>query len=339
MRTAEPPQPDDRDAAQSQARIEAGGIPVAAERRLDQLRTSGGAFTSDLSTADFALCCQLGLRPLSQVMGSSIYQVGYQGTGFGWREGRYLSGSYARGFRSGVAMSGGIIWELETLSEAWNQARERALGRLAQEAQLVGADAVVGVDVRAQAQTYGDSSMSSGAIEYSVIGTAVRRDGAAGATRVPAARARGTRGRASEQAPVLTELTVADYAKLLAAGVEPAGIVGWSAVFFSTYIFGGGLITGAGPITAGIQSYELREFTQAIYAAREQVMERMGSEAQAMGAAGIVGVRIPHSIGRQDASESNRAGLTITIHALGTAVHDTDAARPQAPKPTLDLSS
>jgi uncharacterized protein YbjQ (UPF0145 family) len=337
MRVAEPPRGDDRDVAESKARIEAGGIPLAAERRLGELRTSGGAFTSDLSTADFALCQQLGLRPLSQVMGSSIYQVGYQGTGFGWREGRYLGASYAPGFRSAAATTGGIIWELGTLSEAWNHARERALARLAQEAQLVGADAVVGVDVRAQAQTYGESSMSSGAIEYSVIGTAVRRG--AGARRGHAARGRGSRGGASERAPVLTELTVADYAKLLAAGVEPAGIVGWSAVFFSTYIFGGGLVSGAGPITAGIQSYELREFTQAIYAARERVMERMGSEAQAMGAAGIVGVRIPHSIGRQGASDSNRAGLIVTLHALGTAVHDAAAAKPRAPKPTLDLFS
>ena len=36
------------------------------------------AFTSDLSINGFALCHQLGLTPLSQVMGSSIYQMGYQ---------------------------------------------------------------------------------------------------------------------------------------------------------------------------------------------------------------------------------------------------------------------
>jgi uncharacterized protein YbjQ (UPF0145 family) len=330
-------QDDSGEHEDSLARIEAGGIPAAAERRLGELRQSGGSFTSDLSTADFALCHQLGLRPLSQVMGSSIYQVGYQGTGFGWRRGQYAGAGYSPGFRSQMAATGGMIWELEMISEAWNEARERALGRLAREAQEVGADAVVGVDVRAEAQNYGESSMSSGVIEYSVIGTAVRRADTA-ARGADAARG-DARSLARERAPVLTELTVADYAKLLGAGVEPAGIVGWSAVFFSTYLFGGPLISQSGPFAGGVESYELREFTQAIYAGREQVMARMGGEAQAMGASGIVGVRISHTIGRAGAGESNRAGLIATFHALGTAVDDTAAAQPQPPTPTLDLLS
>ena len=63
---------------ESLARIERGGITLAAERRLSELREHGGLFTSDLSINGWALCHQLGLRPLSQVMGSSIYQMGYQ---------------------------------------------------------------------------------------------------------------------------------------------------------------------------------------------------------------------------------------------------------------------
>ncbi len=70
----------EREQAESLARIEAGHIPLSAERRLDELRErgGGGAFTSDLTINGFALCRQLGLTPLSQVMGSSIYQMGYQ---------------------------------------------------------------------------------------------------------------------------------------------------------------------------------------------------------------------------------------------------------------------
>ena len=91
----------EREQAESLARIEAGGIPVSAERRLSELREQGGgSFTSDLTINGFALCHQLGLTPLSQVMGSSIYQMGYQG---------------AWGAEYG---SGGLLLELDTLSEA-----------------------------------------------------------------------------------------------------------------------------------------------------------------------------------------------------------------------------
>ena len=69
----------------------------------------------------------------------------------------------------------------------------------------------------------------------------------------------------------MTELSVADYALLLRAGIEPAGIVAWSSVFFASYAYRGML--GAGPGAMGsMQPYELSEFTQALYSARERTM-------------------------------------------------------------------
>lgn len=97
---------------QSLARIEAGGIPLSAERRLSELREHGGSFTSDLSVSAFALCHRLGLTPVAQVMGSSIYQVGYQSST--WP----------------MMMGGSVLTELDTLSDAWNEVRRRALNRL-----------------------------------------------------------------------------------------------------------------------------------------------------------------------------------------------------------------
>ena len=133
--------PGSRSSEQSLARIEQGGIPLSAERRLRELRRAGGAgtFTSDLSVNGFALCHQLGLKPLSQVMGSSIYQMGYQGS---W---------------GNMGYGNAILIELDTLSEALNEVRGRALVRLAEEARHVGADAVVGVQTRA-----GESQLETG---------------------------------------------------------------------------------------------------------------------------------------------------------------------------------
>jgi uncharacterized protein YbjQ (UPF0145 family) len=309
-------QEQEREQAESLARIEAGGIPLSAERRLSELSERGGSFTSDLSVNGFALCHKLGLKPLSQVMGSSIYQMGYQSS-WGQPEGGYDP-------------YGTSMFELDSLSQALNEVRGRALNRLAEEARHVGADAVVGVETRA-----GESELGAGAgggqlaLEHMVLGTAVRRENA------------------SAEQPVMTELSVADYALLLRAGIEPAGIVAWSAVFFAAYAYRGML--GAGPGSIGsMQPYELSEFTQALYNARERAMGQITSQAAALGASGVVGVRIGHTIqprtmgggmGGAIGGFGGRElrGMMVTFHAVGTAIHQHAHADVQPPEPVIDL--
>jgi uncharacterized protein YbjQ (UPF0145 family) len=304
------PQPGperEQEQQQSLARVEQGHIPLSAERRLRELRTSDGAgsFTSDLSVNGFALCHQLGLKPLSQVMGSSIYQMGYQSS---W---------------GNMGYGNAILFELDTLSEALNEVRGRALVRLGEEARHVGADAVVGLQTRA-----GESQLDTGtlALEHMVVGTAVRREGA------------------HAKHPVLTELSVAEYAMLLKGGFEPLGIVAWSAVFFTSYVFGGmagaGMLAG-GSLTGGVRNFELREFTQAIYSAREAVMQRISSQASALGASGVVGMNVGHTVRPQSLGGGVGArelrGLMVTFTAVGTAIREDADTTVDAPKPVVDL--
>lgn len=305
----------------------AGGTPGVAGG--DAPSATPGAFTSDLSIADFALCDQLELVPLSQVMGSSIYQVGYQEST--WP----------------MMMGGTVLTELDTLSEAWNNVREHALGRLAQEAGRVDADAVVGVDLRTGAHDFAE-----GAIEYVVMGTAVRRGsagaGAAAKTGAESGGKRGHRGHGANDQPILTELSVADYAKLVRSGFEPLGIVAWSSVFFVAYGFnpmlergqlGGGMSLGGGYM----QNFELTAFTQALYTAREQVMGNMDRQAAALGADGVVGVRIVHTMQRQTVgagmSSRQRDGLSVTFHAIGTAIRQTAETPIWPPETAVDMTS
>lgn len=281
------------------------------------MSTAPGAFTSDLSVSGYALCDRLGLRPIHQVMGSSIYQVGYQGST--WP----------------MMMGGTILTELDTLSQAWNEVRENALGRMAKEARELSAHAVVGVQLR-----IGSHDWAEGAIEYMVLGTAVQREGAK-----------------PTDHPVLTELSVSDYAKLVQAGMEPAGIAAWSSVFFAAYSFGsmvevgvsggGGRLGQMGGLLGGASyNYELREFTQAFYSAREQVMENMNFQAMKQDASGIVGVRIEHSARRHTigggpsrGGGSERTGLVVEFHAIGTAIRETAGAGTWPPETTIDLTS
>jgi uncharacterized protein YbjQ (UPF0145 family) len=315
-RGAAPDQISEAEQAESLSRVERGGIPIAAERRLHKLREGGGSFTSDLSVADFALCHQLGLRPLSQVMGSSIYQVGYQSTP--WPS----------------TLGGSFMFELETLSEAWNDVRQRALGRLAEEAAHVGADAVVDLDLRTGSHEWAENS-----IEYVAIGTAVGHGERSRAAR-DSQDAEGSRApRTANAAPVLTELSMADYTKLERAGIEPLGIVAWSSVFFvaATYMTQS---IGFGAL-GFTQNQELGEFTQGVYEARETVMSRLTAQAAELSASGVVGMRIDHGVQRISigGGRYERGGLMVTFHAIGTAIREREATPLYPPETTVDLTT
>jgi uncharacterized protein YbjQ (UPF0145 family) len=193
---------DDREARQtaeaaqtaSLAALERGELPLRAQERLGEIgKTGAGLFTSDLSVAEFALADAIGLRPLGQVMGSSIYHVGWQQRPGAW----------------GMQVNA-LSQELTVVSQAWNTARLRAFARLEQEAALVGADAVVGVRL-----TVGRHDWAAGAIEYVAVGTAVHIDNAAHA-----------------RPPVITDLSGQEYWKLRQAGYPPLGVVGASTVHY-----------------------------------------------------------------------------------------------------------
>jgi uncharacterized protein YbjQ (UPF0145 family) len=285
---------------QSLARIEQGGIPLSAVRRLSELREHGRSFTSELSVGGFALCDQLGLRVLSQVMGSSVYQMGYQSS---WGP---------------MELGGGGLVELDTLSEALNEVRGRALGRMAEEARHVGADLVIGVTTRATESEQSGSLV----LEHLAVGTAVGD------------------GREHGGNPVLTELSVADYAKLRSAGYEPLGIVAWSSVFFASYAFAGMIGVAGQGMLGGVQNYELREFTQAVYGARETVMSRITDQAGSLGAAGVVGVRIAHTVQRRQIggmAGREAGGVMVTFEAIGTAIREHGPATPLLPELVINL--
>ena len=99
-----------------------GGIPQDAMTRLAELQPGsvGAIFTSDLTVNEFLLVKQAGFTPLGMVLGSSIYHVGIQ-------IGRWSSNQ-----------------ELDVLSQAMYHARELAMTRMEQEANVLGADGIVG---------------------------------------------------------------------------------------------------------------------------------------------------------------------------------------------------
>ena len=77
---------------------------------------------------------------------------------------------------AGSARQGGyyMAGEIPALAEPWNLARDRAFDRLRQEAELAGADGVIGIEINAG--SVGDAAN----VEMVVFGTAVRETTLAG---------------------------------------------------------------------------------------------------------------------------------------------------------------
>ena len=236
-------------------------------------------FASDLSVQEYALLHSLGIVPVTLVMGSSIYQVGWQGS-------YYM-----------------VPTEIQTLSHAYNESRRLALGRLLEETQLVGADAVVGVRIE-----QGSHDFASGSVEFVAIGTAVR---------LPAA-LRGSDG------PVLTDLEGQEFWQLCAAGIRPVGIAAHTSVHYVPASWQTARAQGGGMFGGSWYNQELGDFTQGVYDAREKAMSYVTQQAAALGADGIIGVKLDeHASGRR----VSRGGiecddLIVTFHVIGTAVRE-----------------
>jgi uncharacterized protein YbjQ (UPF0145 family) len=250
------------------------GIPTDALRRLAEMkpgqRTS--LFTSDLSVNEFLLVREAGFRPLGLVLGSSIYHVGFQ-------MGRWSQNQ-----------------ELGTLSQAMYHARELAMTRMEAEADVLGADGIVGVRLDIEFKEFG-----SDLAEFIAIGTAVTADEAHRGT------ADGFSWRNNQNKPFTSDLSGQDFWTLLQAGYAPLGMVMGSCVYHIAHQRFWQAVGNTG------QNVEIPQFTEALYDARELAMSRMQAEAEQLGAEGIVGVQmlsLPHRWG----------GHTTEFFAIGTAV-------------------
>ena len=85
---------------------------------------------------------------------------------------------------------------------------------------------------------------------------------------------------------------------------------------------------------------ELVDFTQGVYAAREMALARVNEQANAMGAGGMVGMRIDHDIDiREVDNGGKREDLIVTFHILGTAIAPSGEHREIEPKPILRRAS
>jgi uncharacterized protein YbjQ (UPF0145 family) len=278
---------DRADGEATMSSTEAPHLPEDAMKRLAEMRPGQATslFTSDLSVNEFLLVREAGFRPLGLVLGSSIYHVGFQ---FGrWNKNQ----------------------ELDTLSNAMYHARELAMSRMEAEADVLGADGIVGVRLEIEFKEFGNDLA-----EFIAVGTAVKAD-------EPGS------WRPNTGKPFTSDLNGQDFWTLVQAGYAPLGMVMGSCVYHIAHQRFWQTIGNIG------QNVEIPQFTEALYDARELAMSRMQAEAESLHAEGIVGVQLlslPHRWG----------GHTTEFFAIGTAVRplraDHTISKPQLVLPLVD---
>jgi uncharacterized protein YbjQ (UPF0145 family) len=296
---------------ESLARLERGELPLEAEQRLRALRDRPDFFTSDLSVDEVALATDLGVKPVSQVMGSCVYHVG-QPLNFYWGQ-----------------PGDGYIQTVPVLEQAWNEARATAVDRLRQEAAECGADAVVGVHIQRAEREFVASS-----VEFVMLGTAVR---------LPQAR--------STDGPVVTGLSGSEYWQLLRAGFVPQGLVMHTSVIQAILDpdLQWAMTQGAlGPLGGNL---DIPNYGRGVEAAVAEARAEMGDAAAGLKADGVVGFHVDWRLDTIDVQNifgggggmfglaagggqfayaslpQERRDLIVTVHALGTAVKRTGAQR------------
>ncbi len=244
------------------------GLPEAAVRRLREMRGEGAKpklFTSDLSVNEFLLTREAGFDPLGLVMGSSIYHIGFQIPGM---------------FQS---------QELDVLTQAMYHARELAMDRMEEEADVLGADGIVGVRLMVNMQQWGENLA-----EFMAIGTAIKHRS-------------GENYRTVNNRPFTSDLSGQDFWTLLRTGYRPVSMVMGTCVY---HVAHQGVMQSLKRMGRNV---EMENFTQALYDARELALSRMQAEAEAEQAEGIVGARVQES-------SFGWGSHVIEYFAVGTAV-------------------
>lgn len=251
-------------------------------------------FVAALGVDDLLLLDRLGLEPVGVVLGYSLHAGDRS-------DPTALPASLASAAQElGSFPAGEDVARTAATESAWGL----CLGRLLAQAEDLHADGVVGVGIRVVALDGGER------VSVTAQGTAVR-------TRADAEGLVDGHWRTDSTGPFTTTLSGRDIWLLVETGYRPLGIaLGVS----NAPALQPGDLTADGEHARG---------TQAVYDARDRALARMRAEAEALGADGVVGVRVDGLPTAPDADATR-------VVAHGDAVRRL-RDRPRPPEPQLVL--
>ena len=284
-------------------RIVAGGVPDSAQTRLKSLAKWGG-LTSTLTPPGLAAAEELGLESVGHVLGAAPFERKTDARR------PTIPGLGRTPRRGGEART----YEHTGHPRAWAFTRQRALGRLIDQARTLRADAVVGITADRRVEILEGQEFAG---ELLLMGTAVRF--------------RGRRRRADP--PVLALAGAQELLLLDRAGVEPLGVAGGDANV-ETWVGGETMDLMSGRKV--LRAAELEDLTAGVYDARRLATRRLEAEGRALGADGLIGLQM--AVEHRTRKEALTISHHLTVHLLATAVRRRHGHRGAGPAPVVDVS-
>jgi uncharacterized protein YbjQ (UPF0145 family) len=248
-------------------------IPQAGLERLQRMKgdLAKGFSVSHLSVEHQLMFSHAGFDVLGIVQGSSVYHIGFQQAA--WNRSQ----------------------EVGVLTQAMYHARELAITRLEEEADQIGADGVVALELRLTRYEWGHDMLS-----VLAIGTAVKHRS-------------NELFRAPNGRPFTTNLGGKSIKLVLESGHRPIGMVMGNCVYHVAHQSMRAALKQAG------RNQEMPNFTQALYDARELAMSRVQAEAEELRADSVIATSVTEG-------SHGWGSHVIEFFALGTAVVKTAAA-------------
>jgi uncharacterized protein YbjQ (UPF0145 family) len=264
-------------------------------------RRGGRTWDSSLSAEACAAIMSVGFEPVGQVFGAAVYNLsataGVSCPGVVTR-GRLAEGVDDASGPSTTTVSGhGIPGPAARIAKAMYGGRRAAIDRMTSECADLGGHGIVAASF--QLKEIPADILTAGAVEFTVLGTAVR-----------------ARGCPSLARPFAADLSGQDFAKLLMAGWVPAGI----ALGISVAAQHDDLVTTrSGPWGAG--NAEVPAYTDLMIQVRQDARSRLEQAINGMGAEGVVVSEMTLRV-RSDACRAHAGGTDHFADAViaGTAV-------------------
>jgi uncharacterized protein YbjQ (UPF0145 family) len=285
-------------------RIARGELASSTEARLKELVHWGG-FSSFMTPSALAASADAGIEPIGQVIGLSAGTIvtGYQRTTRPG-QGRHKLGQPRWREHTGPVTS-------------WTAMRRRALARLRSQAEMLGANAVVGVVVEREFES-GEEKIAeeipTGQLRFT--GTAVR-----------------VRALRRVTSPMLTLASAQELWAMLRAGVQPAGIAGGFANIETRP--SKATVVASVARRRATPNVELEDLTRSVYEARRLAMDRLVADARELKADGVLGVDL--QLEGAETDEARIPALTLSVHVFASAVRRTGAAG-AGPEPVVALT-
>jgi uncharacterized protein YbjQ (UPF0145 family) len=275
---------------------------------------TGGAWGSTLRVGDFAAIRSVGFEPVGQVFGAAVYYLstvlgaGCPGTSaeYALRDSPYPPGETAG--RS-LAPVYGAVDPAAKVARGLYEGRRTAIERMTDQCAELGGHGIVGAALRIK--EIPPDTLTAGAIEFTVIGTAVRASGC-----LPLRR------------PFASDLSGPDFAKLIMTGWVPAGIALGISV---SGLHDDSVTVSPGPLRTG--NAEIEAYTALVTKARQDARRYLGQAVRGVGADGVVVSATTLRV-RIDACHAHPGGTDYFAEAITTGTAVTRFAGPPEATPS-----